>query len=265
MFLCMQSMARPDADGDIVCTGCERSLPGTIKYFHRHRDAFKPKCKECRGMSFGVAKPNTVMDTPEGKKICNGCERVLPADAQHFYHTDKTKDGFVSRCKECHGDGTDFGIQRPNAVIGNVPEGMWFCSSCEQVLPLNGRYFYEHGGGFGVHCKACETQRKNQLRRGTDDLSSREWRSVKALWLEGGIVTCAYCGEETRKPERDHVQPLSDDGDTVPENIVPACRSCNRSKGHRPVTAWYPDADVFDPDRWGRIQSHLRGETQIPS
>jgi hypothetical protein len=263
MSLRTQSMARPDADGNIVCTGCDRSLPGTVKYYHRHRDAFKPKCKECRGMSFGVGSPNKVMDTPAGEKICTGCERVLPADVDHFYRTDKTSDGRTSKCKECR-SGTEFGTHRPNRV-NNIPEGMWFCSSCEQTLPLNGRFFYEVEGGFEVYCKACSTQRKNQMRRGVDELSGREWRFIKALWLDAGVVTCAYCGDEAPAPERDHVQPLSDGGETAPENIVPACRSCNRKKGHRPVTAWYPDADVFDPGRWERIQSHLRGETQIPS
>lgn len=258
-------MARPDADGEITCTGCGRSLPGTIEYFHRHRDAFKPKCKECRDSSFGVHDLNKVMDTPDGEKICAGCERVLPADSDHFFTTDKTSDGFTSRCKECRGDGYEFGVQRPNRVH-DLPDGMWMCSSCDQVLPLNGRFFYESGDGFEVYCKPCSSQRKNQYRRGPDDeLSGKHWRFIRAIWLDGGVVTCAYCGEPTTEPERDHVQPLSDGGETAPENIVPACPTCNRSKGQRPVTEWYPDADVFDPDRWEKIQSHLRGDTPIPS
>lgn len=243
-------MARPDADGNIVCTGCDRSLSGTIEHFHRHRDAFKPKCKECRGSSFGVHDPNKVMDVPEGKKICTDCRRVLPADIEHFHRSDKT-DGFATECKECRG-GSGFSVHRPNRAL-DIPDGYWFCSSCEQVLPLNERYFYEHGDGFEVYCKACSTQRRNQYRRAAeaaadDDLSNRQWRFIKALWLDGGIVTCAYCGEPTRDPERDHVHPLSDGGDTVPENIVPACPSCNRSKSTDVVTEWYPDAEVFNPD-----------------
>jgi 5-methylcytosine-specific restriction endonuclease McrA len=143
---------------------------------------------------------------------------------------------------------------------------MWMCSSCEQVLPLNSRFFYERGDGFDVYCKPCSIQKKNQYRRTPDDeLSGKEWRFIRAIWLDGGVVRCAYCGEPTTNPERDHVQPLSNGGKTVPENIVPACPTCNRSKSSRPVTEWYPDAEVFDPDRWEKIQSHLRGDTPIPS
>lgn len=262
-------MARPDDDGDITCTGCSRSLPGTVEYFHRHRDAFKPKCKECRGSSFGVHDYNKVLDVPDGQKICSGCERVLPADTDHFYQTEKTSSGLTSRCKECR-SGTSFGEHRPNRVRDDIPDGHWHCSSCEQTFPLNERYFYHNKSGFEVYCKPCSIQRSNQRRRELEnaakcDLSGHQWRVIKAHWLNGGIVECAYCGEPTESPERDHVQPLSDGGNTVPENIVPACESCNRSKGHQLVSEWYPNADVFDPDRWERIQAHLRGDTRIPS
>lgn len=259
-------MARPDGDGNITCTGCDRTLPGTVEYFHRHRDAFKPRCKECRGSSFGVHDLNKVMDTPDGEKVCNGCRRVLPADPEHFHRTQNTSDGFTSRCKECRGEGVEFGIHRPNRVL-DLPDGMWYCPSCEQVLPLNGRYFYQRdkrSSGFETYCKPCSARRRNQARQEVGVLSDDDWQLIKALWLDGGVVTCAYCGDPTPDPERDHVQPLSDGGETAPANVVPACSACNRRKGDRPVTAWYPDSDVFDADRWERIQAHLRGDTPIP-
>lgn len=41
---------------------------------------------------------------------------------------------------------------------------------------------------------------------------------------------CAYCGCE-RATEIDHMIPLARGGTAFPSNIVPACRSCNASKG----------------------------------
>jgi hypothetical protein len=262
-------MARPNADGEIVCTGCNRSLPGTVKYFHRHRDAFKPRCKECRGSEFGIHQPNKVVEPPDGKKICTGCFQVLPADREHFYKTDKTNDELTSRCKECHGDGTEYGINRPNRVGQTpdgrpIPEGMWFCPSCEQILPLNGRHFYGQSGKFDVYCKPCSALRRNQSRRADDDLSGREWRFVKANWLVEGVVRCAYCGDKTESPTRDHVQPLANGGETAPRNIVPACKSCNASKSTKPATKWYVGSDIYDPARWKKINDHLEGSTPIP-
>lgn len=49
---------------------------------------------------------------------------------------------------------------------------------------------------------------------------------------------CFYCGQESGHIERDHVEPLSRGGKDVPENILLACRSCNRSKGPRFLLEW---------------------------
>lgn len=41
---------------------------------------------------------------------------------------------------------------------------------------------------------------------------------------------CAYCLKPDDHLEQDHVTPLSRGGGHTPENIVPACRTCNASK-----------------------------------
>lgn len=47
---------------------------------------------------------------------------------------------------------------------------------------------------------------------------------------------CAYCGDTPTTVE--HVTPVSAGGDTSIDNCVPACRTCNISKGPRPLVAW---------------------------
>ncbi len=42
--------------------------------------------------------------------------------------------------------------------------------------------------------------------------------------------TCTYCGKVGGKLEADHVIPFSRDGDDSLENLVTACRKCNRQK-----------------------------------
>lgn len=257
-------MARPDENGNIVCTGCERELPGTTEYFHEHRDAFKPKCKECRGNSFGVH--HSEVEHEDGMKTCCNCQRLLPADVEHFHRTKKTSSGFVGRCKECRMDGFEFGTpERPNRVY-DIPDGEWMCKGCEQVLPLDSTYFYERDNyrGFESLCKACSAQRRNQARRESledveNDLTPKEWRAIKESWVVDGETVCAYCGEQC-EPTRDHVRPISNGGDTVYDNIVPCCGSCNGSKGDSDVMIWYPQSDVFDKIRWQKIQDHIAGD-----
>jgi hypothetical protein len=54
----------------------------------------------------------------------------------------------------------------------------------------------------------------------------------------GGTPRCVYCNKEiTPSPgrpdsyEADHKQPFSRGGPTTDDNLAPACRTCNRSKG----------------------------------
>lgn len=49
---------------------------------------------------------------------------------------------------------------------------------------------------------------------------------------------CAYCGKRTDTLELDHIYPLVRGGAHDPDNLVVACRRCNRSKGQRPVLVW---------------------------
>lgn len=63
-------------------------------------------------------------------------------------------------------------------------------------------------------------------------LTADQWERMKAAFGDA----CAYCGRpssEVGALQMDHIMPLSRYGDFTPANIVPACRSCNASKGDR--------------------------------
>jgi len=45
--------------------------------------------------------------------------------------------------------------------------------------------------------------------------------------------TCQYCGKETKELTIDHVKPRSQGGEHTWENVVSACKHCNRRKGGR--------------------------------
>lgn len=52
------------------------------------------------------------------------------------------------------------------------------------------------------------------------------------------FVRCKYCG--ARATSIDHVVPVSKGGTNDPFNLVPACRSCNSSKGDKQLSEWTP-------------------------
>lgn len=90
------------------------------------------------------------------------------------------------------------------------------------------------------------TKRYNQL-----GLDEGAWTKV----LGEFNYECAYCGSDDDL-EQDHIIPVNDGGTYEIENIVPACRRCNSSKGAKDVTVWYPEQEFFDEERMDRIVKH---------
>lgn len=69
---------------------------------------------------------------------------------------------------------------------------------------------------------------------------------------------CAYCGvKQTRKIKltRDHVIPVTQNGPTTRENIVPACSKCNSSKSNHSVFDWLRKQKFCTPERMELIKA----------
>jgi 5-methylcytosine-specific restriction endonuclease McrA len=72
---------------------------------------------------------------------------------------------------------------------------------------------------------------------------------------------CAYCGN-TEKLTIDHYVPLSRGGMHASSNIVPACLSCNCSKGAKDAEAWYKTRNYFNPARLDGVCNFLLANTR---
>lgn len=82
-----------------------------------------------------------------------------------------------------------------------------------------------------------KTHRRRVLLSGSD-FSEQEWDEILRLWH----YHCAYCLMPQELLDVDltieHVIPISRGGTHTKDNIVPACRSCNSSKGNKLVSEW---------------------------
>lgn len=78
--------------------------------------------------------------------------------------------------------------------------------------------------------------------------------------LQEGFNECIYCGAEG-DTTFDHLVPLSEGGPDTISNQVPACQSCNSSKGTSDVIKWYKDRDEPIPRIvWGKYLKLLYEE-----
>jgi 5-methylcytosine-specific restriction endonuclease McrA len=65
-----------------------------------------------------------------------------------------------------------------------------------------------------------------------------QWRELSAFVFLRDDYTCAYCGERGGILECDHVIPFSRGGTEKLENLVTACKTCNRAKRARTPGEW---------------------------
>jgi 5-methylcytosine-specific restriction endonuclease McrA len=80
---------------------------------------------------------------------------------------------------------------------------------------------------------------KHRRRALEGQFSDAEWQLV--LWIYQ--YRCAYCRNMVPLCI-DHVIPVSKGGDSFIENLVPACRGCNASKGNRDLDEWLARRDA---------------------
>lgn len=76
----------------------------------------------------------------------------------------------------------------------------------------------------------CDLENRRAKRHGVSGrVTADEWLAI----LEASGYKCWVCGKELNgRVHMDHIMPLSRGGPHVPENVRPACPSCNCSKGN---------------------------------
>lgn len=65
-----------------------------------------------------------------------------------------------------------------------------------------------------------------------------DWAVLRQQVLEFDNFTCQYCGRTTGPLECDHMMPYSRGGADEFENLITACKPCNRSKSRKTVSEW---------------------------
>lgn len=104
--------------------------------------------------------------------------------------------------------------------------------------------------------------RNNRARRadaGGDGVSELEWAAL----CEAVNECCFYCGERDEMLEMDHVIPLipkkeQEQGQHSFENVLPACRFCNRNKSNQNLDEWYGPATKYLRRRHKRLIRRAR-------
>lgn len=184
----------------------------------------------------------------DGLKWCRKCRTW---HSRVMFNRDRSRgDGYNPICRAC--------LLRPTK--GPPPaerrrqrgRGKAWCRDCGKWLPLS-----EVRGGL---CRPHINQRDRE-RYATDARYRAERkqhaharkRNIEPLPVVGQehLLSrfkgrCAYCGR--RATTWDHIFPVTCGGNSTPGNVVPACRTCNSSKGDRDVFDWMVEKGIVPSD-----------------
>ncbi len=193
-----------------VCRVCGETKE--LSEFHRRArnpDGRVGICKSCKSIYDVELRKRRIPVLPSAK-TCSRCGVYREAGA--FNKNKANADGLNSWCKSCHSEyykdyvSTPEGRQRKNVASHT----------------------------YAVSTKGRSSQRTGYMtyrarKRGLPaTLTLDEWEDILFLFDH----RCAYCMGVDLKLEQDHFIPVSKGGGYTLDNIVPACRPCNATKGN---------------------------------
>lgn len=145
------------------------------------------------------------------------------------------------------------------------------CSCCGIAKPTTEFYQQAYTGLLSKQCKTCTNVKRSVQRhkiKHSKFVSKEKIRDYGSA-IEYGLDDwrdamlhfhgqCCYCGvtegrAKASKFDREHLVPLSRGGHVTRNNIVPACRRCNRGRGNRPLFEWYRAQEFWSAEREKQI------------
>lgn len=242
-------------------------LPATSEYFYfdKYRNGVASRCKLCG------ASLNEKWRTENPDKAKAGIKRWRKKNPEKVRvarrRKEKTVSGRARRKRYAQRKAYKKQIIRAEEKakkFGYIPEDFKLCSRKENCLHIDGPVlpiseFYGHENARSSHCRICdkeygrlwrskypskarivENRRRSRKRNLPSTFTVLDWKRS----LEYFNGACAYC---QRGPSmfdanfvlhQEHHIPLVKGGGYTPDNIVPACQSCNLSKRDSDFDTW---------------------------
>jgi 5-methylcytosine-specific restriction endonuclease McrA len=178
-------------------------------------------------------------------KICVRCKQSK--DVSDFRKFKANRDGLQSYCNECQKEyNREYRKNNPRYAEQHKEESARYRNKhVEQVREILRKWYFKN-----VTLNRQRNRSAMKIWRSENKEKIKmyeENRRALILGVEGNGITveewetikneasnrCSYCGQKSNKLQMDHVVPVSKGGSHNAENIVPACPSCNQSKGNR--------------------------------
>ena len=259
-----------------ICSKCGKELPATSEYFHNRKDSKDGLRTECKTCKANRAKQHYTQDkvsilSKNKEYRDNHKEQSLAAQRNWVL---KNKEKFTATCNRYYKNNqtTLDEINKlwvKNNKSARVKHTKKYYENNKAMLCEKGKIRYQnYGPEYAQHKKeyrqghpelcCMHSQRRRARRRLLPaTLTVEQWEQIKKDF-DG---KCAYCGEELPL-EQEHFIPVTKGGEYTHNNIIPACKSCNSSKGPRSFFEWYPKYKYHSKEREQIIFEYLNYDKQ---
>lgn len=258
------SLDRNEKDGyKRYCKDCVSKK--SAEYRQKHAE----KIRECHRLSYWKSKEKADERTAEQEKtptrVCSVCgiEKTL----SEFYKCGNG--GYRAYCKKCaNSKAREYHRLHRDRVI--LQKRQYHKTHKAEIDDYNHDYYRKRSEEVKkrvrdwkaanpiqareTHVIAVHKKLSRQLGLETD-YTKHDWHKCKEFFSVNGQLQCAYCGKpiEGRNINQEHVIPRIAGGCYVPENIIPACTSCNSSKSKFDFLEWYRKQPFYSAEREKRI------------
>lgn len=220
-------------------------------------------------------------------KTCNKCG--VEKSLEEFHKDRRSKTGLSSRCKACaiacsranyHANRDSRMEQkksyyRAHADVAIERARKWAEENPARRREIRNKWVGRNGEAHAKHMEKLreafkadpirkrETSRRNMALRRTSATGAggrillRKWRAI----LAAAKGVCQYCGRKPKKLLMEHFVPVQLLGKTEAGNLVPACSSCNTSKGSKPPHDWV--LARFGGDALTRVEAFLEASKKL--
>lgn len=203
-------------------------------------------------------------------KICTKCGEEKPATAEYFRKAKGGKNGLRGQCKVCDKEynkeyNEPYNKQYRKEHADKVKE------CCDRYYKENADKIKEYGKQYRIENKEKIKEKDKLYRRSNPQRTAfhKQNRRARAKELPATLTVeqwerikddfgnrCAYCGKK-KKLEQEHFISLSKGGGYEYGNIIPACKSCNCSKGDKEYFEWYPEQEFYSKERERKALEHI--------
>jgi len=265
-----------------VCSKCGTEKEATNEFFAKEKavkDGLKAYCKTCRALycqdnkeSIAERKKQYRQENKEriaehmkqyyqeNKEYFTECSKQYQQEnkeriaerTKHYYQ--ENKEYIAERRKQYRQENKGYIAEQKKQHQQNNKESITEYSkqyrqdNKERLSEYRKQYCQENPEKCAIH-KQRRRARKRQL---DSTLTPEQWENIK----ENFNHKCAYCGKED-KLAQEHFLPLSKGGEYTHNNIVPACKSCNSSKGNKLFHEWYPSYEHYNKAREKHLLQYL--------